>query len=123
MGVENNEVVIATTWNDKFIESAKEFINTVPDVFKKLFVIIPSIANGKNTVILGPDGSKKGWKTAEKGEELRELFIEFLESNLYEDSSNCWQWVEVGYGEFGQKVLRGNCHNLYDNNDYCCRVE
>lgn len=29
------------------------------------------------------------------------------------------EWiVEVGYGEFGQKVLRGNCRNCYNDDEY-----
>ena len=113
MGIENNEVVIATTWNDESIETAKEFISNISDDFRKLFCIIPSVVNGKYTVILGPDGSKKGWAISESGKALRDLFVKFLELH------NHWEWVEVGYGEFGQKVLRGNCMNMYDDSDYC----
>ena len=39
----------------------------------------------------------------------------------YDDGSNPWSFVEVGYGEFGQKVLRGNCKNCYDDSEYVGR--
>ena len=112
MGVENNEVVIATTWSDVELENIKEFISNISDDFRKLFCIIPSVVNGKHTVVLGPDGSKKGWHTSESGKALRDWLVKFLEGRPH------WEWVEVGYGEFGQKVLRGNCINMYSDDEY-----
>ncbi|MBT8489903.1 MAG: hypothetical protein KJN62_02525 [Deltaproteobacteria bacterium] len=124
MGIENNEVVIATTWDKKLITYAENFISNLPDDFKKpddfrkLFCIIPSIVNVKYTIVFGPDGSKKGWELAKMGTILRDKFVKFLESYTYEDGSNPWDWVEIGYGEFGQKILKGNCENKYDDREY-----
>ena len=118
MGVENNEVIIATTWNEKVIIKVWEWIEKLPDDQKQLFSIIPSLYNSKQTVVLGPDGSKKGWEEANRGESLRNEFIKFLYTFNYEDGSNPFDFVEVGYGEYGQKVLRGNCINRYDNSEY-----
>lgn len=119
MGVENNEAIIATTWNDEVINKFLQWQETdiLPE-WRQLFAVIPSITNGKHTIIMAPDGSKKGWDTAKEGEITRDQFIRFLESFNYEDNSSPIDWVEVGYGEFGQKVLRGNCENLYTDSDY-----
>ncbi|MDY6893937.1 MAG: hypothetical protein SVO01_00745 [Thermotogota bacterium] len=123
MGIENNEIVIATTWDNKIIEEIKEWISKeIPSAFQKLFVFIPSIVNTKTTIIFGPTGSKKGWETDIKGEELRNKFIKKLGSYDYIfdgiNEGSPFDFVEVGYGECGQKILRGNCKNQIDNKEY-----
>ena len=118
MGVENNKVVIATTRDDKYVEKIKEWISGLNSGMDELFIFIPGLVNGKTTIVLGPDGSKKCWELSDIGESLRGTFIALLMSFDYEDGSNPFDWVEVGYGEFGQKILRGNCQNSHDDNDY-----
>lgn len=118
MGVENNECVVATTWNDEAMQKVKEWIGSLTDEEQSLFTFTPSIVNSKETLFMGPDGSKKGWETAEQGEALRDKLIALLETFNYEDGSSPFDWVEVGYGEFGQKVLRGNCTNMYSDEPY-----
>ena len=119
MGVVNNECIIATTWANELILKLKKWIETLPEDQQSLFAFIPCICNGKKTVVLGPDGSKKGWGEADRGEELRNTFIEKLKEFNYKDGSNPFNYVEVGYGEYGQKVLRGNCTNIYGDSEYC----
>ena len=75
------------------------------------------LKNNKQTIIMAPDGSKKGWDVAIEGERIRDMFIKKLESFDYEDGSNPFDFVEVSYGEYGQKVLRGNCDNMYDEEE------
>lgn len=118
MGVENNECVIATTWSSDAIEDVKQWTLTLSEREQSLFSFVPSLANSKQTVFLGPDGGKKGWSTAAQGEALREKLIAKLASFEYEDGSSPFNWVEVGYGEFGQMVLRGNCRNMYSEGPY-----
>ena len=36
----------------------------------------------------------------------------------YSDGSNPWDWIEVGYGEYGQAILRGNNKNCYSDSEY-----
>ena len=111
MGVENNEAILATTWDDKAVKKVSDWVERLEEKQRSLFAFVPSIANGKTTIILAPDGSKKGWDTAKETEKLRDDFVEVLR-NI------CFEWVEVGYGEFGQKVLRGNCINQYSDAEY-----
>ena len=118
MGVENNECVVATTWNRDAMKKVMDWIDTLPEAEQSLFAFSRSLVNTKETVFMGPDGSKKGWPHAEQGEALRNQLIELLESFNHEDGSNPFDWVEVGYGEFGQKVLRGNCTNMYGDEPY-----
>ena len=118
MGVENNECVIATTWDDNSVNSIRQWIQTQEPVYQTLFAVLPSLVNSKQTIILAPDGSKKGWDTANEGDLLRNSFIKKLKEFDYEDGSNPFAFVEVGYGEFGQKVLRGNNTNCYSDSEY-----
>lgn len=119
MGVENNECVIATTWSNEAINFIKQWINTLDKQWQAQFAILPSIVNSKQTIVFAPDGSKKGWDTANKGKAIRDMFIQKLKELNNVDGSNSFGWVEVGYGEYGQKVLRGNCSNKYTGEDYC----
>jgi len=118
MGVENNECILATTCNLKAVEQIKEWVETLPISSQNLFAFIPTLVNEKITIVLGPDGSKKGWIEATRGEALRRAFIEELKRFNFSDGSNSFDFVGVGYGEYGQKILCGNCKNRYDNKEY-----
>jgi hypothetical protein len=118
MGVENNECIIATTWDEQSVNHIKKWIKTLSDDEKSLFCFIPALVNHKTTIILAPDGSKKGWDIADRIEQLRDSFYNLLKSFNYEDGSNPFDFIEVGFGEYGQKVLRGNCENKYNDKDY-----
>lgn len=113
MGAENNNAVLATTWNDKAVARIKEWIDAQPAEWRSLFAVVAAISNGKTTVVLCPDGSKEGWETSDVGDDLRRRFIAELAGDDYEDGSSPWEWVEIGYGEYGQKILRGNNTNCY----------
>ena len=119
MSVENNECIIATTFDDDIIWEIKEWIACdVPEEFQSLFVFVDSIVNGKTTIIMTPDGSKKGWDTAIEAERIRKKFIKKILTYNYSDGSSPFDWIEVGYGEYGQKVLQGNCHNCISDKEY-----
>lgn len=119
MGVENNECILATTWNDEVVLTIKEFVAEIKDGrIRNLFAFVPSTVNGKITIILASCGSKKGWQEDKIHEDLRTNFINLLLTFDYEDGSGPINWVEVGYGEYGQKVLRGNCKNCYTDTEY-----
>lgn len=122
MGVENNECVIATTWSDERVADVRKWIATIGG-YGQLFVFVSSLVNGKTTILMAPDGSKKGWGIAGECEQLREKFVALLESFNNVDGSNPFDWVEVGYGEFGQKVLRGNNMNCYNEKPYATDEE
>ena len=111
MGVENNECVIATTWNEEDLDKVVEFVVDLDPEMKKLYTFTPSIVNVKTTVFFAPCGSKKGWSPDKLAQQTRDELIELIDSLSFD-------WVEVGYGEFGQKVLRGNSVNWYGDEDY-----
>ena len=113
MGVENNDCVIATTWDSEAMQKVKDWIGTLNGKEQSLFAFIPSLVNNKETLFMAPCGSNKGWATDAHFEDLRNQLIELLGTLDNEDRSNPFEWVEVSYGDFGQKVVRGNCLNKY----------
>lgn len=118
MGVENHNAVLATTWNRKQESRIMDFIEALAPIDKRLFVWGDSLFNGFATVIMLPDGSKEGWEDSDYYDELRDKFIKQLEACKYSDGSNSWKWIEVGWGEYGQKVIRGNNVNCYSDDEY-----
>lgn len=118
MGVENNNAVLATTWSEAALARLGAWISEQPKEWAALFATVPAISNGKATIVLCPDGSKEGWDTSNQGDYLRQRFIEELAKDNFDDGSSPWDWVEVGYGEYGQKVLRGNNANCYTDEEY-----
>ncbi len=118
MGVENHNAVLATTWDEKRVDALVLWISGLDDNEQGLFVFSESQINGYSTIILVPDGSKEGWDDSDKGDSLRGKFIARLREDEWEDGSSPWDWIEVGYGEYGQKVLRGNCVNCYSDIKY-----
>jgi hypothetical protein len=117
MGVYNNECAIATTYCHIPDEPAsdliklREWISEQEPYIQQLFSEVPGICNGCLTIVFAPNGSKKGWTDAQICDEIRCNFTQLLDSFAYEDGSNSWHWVEVGFGEIhGQKILNGNNH-------------
>jgi len=109
MGIINHNAVLATTWSEEHYKSISIWISERSVNEQMLFLFGNNFVNGARTIVLIPDGSKEGWVESDKGDALRRSFIERLEEDKYEDGSSPWDWIEVGYGEYGQKVLRGNC--------------
>ena len=118
MGVENNECVIAVTCFQDAVAVVSDFVDTLPKEYQRLFAFIPSLVNDKTTIFMAPCGSKKGWPEDKDAQEVRDKLIDIIASLDYPDGSNPFNWIEVGFGEYGQKVLRGNCRNMYSDADY-----
>lgn len=117
MEVQNNNAVIATTWSKGEVARIKQWVDGLMEM-KSLFLVGREELNGETTIVMVPDGSKEGWPESDAGDALRDSFIAELEKANYDDGSNPWDFVEVGFGEFGQKVLRGNCKNCYGVSEY-----
>jgi hypothetical protein len=118
MGIENNEAVIATTHSAESAIDVTCWISGLPEKHRRLFVQAGSWCNNLTTFLLAPCGSNKDLEEDREAEKLRAKFIEKLCSFDYDDGSSPFDWVEVGFGEFGQKVLRGNCKNYYTQEEY-----
>jgi molybdopterin converting factor small subunit len=129
VGTINHNAVIASTWDKDEVKRIEEWIESlecdgiiVRDV-KSRFVVGPvDEFNAGQTIVMLPDGSKEGWGPSDWFDALRDQFIEELDKVNYEDGSSPWKYVEVGYGEFGQKLIRGNNVNCYSDAEIPKRV-
>ena len=61
--------------------------------------IMDSPMNGYRSFFVPPDGSKEGWDESNAGNDRRDLFIEWLRSQVYNDLSSWIDWAEVQYGD------------------------
>ncbi len=118
MGVVNHNAIVVTTWSDDRANELQSWISQQSERDQELIVRVGSWVNGQHSFFVAPDGSKEGWEDSDEGDALRDRIVERLAVDGYEDGSSPWSWVEVGFGKYGQKVLRGNCVNCYNDADY-----
>lgn len=118
MGAHNHNAVLATTWSDEHYEAIRRWVDGLEPVDRRLFMFGSVVVNMIRTVVLMPDGSYEGLESSNRGDYLRKIFIDRLEADGYSDGSSPWSWVEVGYGEYGQKLLRGNNENRHGAEGY-----
>ena len=118
MAVENNECIIATTYRSDLIKEIKRWASRLDPDKRSLIVFVPGLFENRETVFLAPDGSKKGWGHDQTIQDLRDELIRLIKTFNYEDGSNPFRWVECGYGDYGQAILRGNCKNLLSEENY-----
>lgn len=68
---------------------------------KQVSEVQKPIVNGGGSIFISPDGSKEGWAESAVGDSQRKTFIDWIDSQAYDDGSNWLTWVEVSYGERG----------------------
>lgn len=108
--MKNNECVIATTRKRSAMNGLASWVLNLDETDRALFTFTE--IDGKHTLFMAPSGSEKGSDAAKHGEALRDEMISIIERFNYTDGSNPFDWVEVGFGESGQRVIRGNCEPL-----------
>ena len=112
MGVINHNAIIATTEINTEANKAWAWVESLPEQEAFKFARGLPQTNRFETIILVPDGSKEGWDESIAGANLRCKFRDYLKTR------RMWNWVEVGFGEYGQKVLCGNNKNEYSDTEY-----
>lgn len=96
MGDIMHHTIIVTSWDKERIKKAhKKACKVFPTVSES----IESQINGYESFFIPPDGSKEGWAESERGNENRQEFIEWLNSQKYEDGSTPFDWAEIQYGD------------------------
>lgn len=119
MGVINHNAIVATTWSKDRANRLSLWISELDGREQGLFIRCDhSLANESYTFCLCPDGSKEGWEDSGAGDRLRDSFVSRLDADNYEDGTSPWNYVEVGFGEYGQKIIRGNNRNCYNDLEY-----
>jgi len=96
MGWITHNAIVVTSALDKKINAAARAARTIG-----LQVVGPSkgATNGYRSILVCPDGSKSGWAESQAGDDRREKFIAWLTTNVYEDGSSAFEWVEIQYGD------------------------
>lgn len=118
MGIINHNAIIATTWKNDEYERLKKWIKKFQPEDRILFLTGGPTCNGYLTVVMIPDGSKEGWPESDAGDVLRDEFVTELEKSKHDDGSSPWDYIEVGFGEYDQKILDGNCKNCLTGNEH-----
>ncbi|MCZ6655585.1 MAG: hypothetical protein O7D91_21460 [Planctomycetota bacterium] len=116
MGIINHNAVIAVTSMSHIAHEMHVWIRQQNP--EDCFALSPAQVNDTTSFILWPDGSKEGWQESDDGDDLRSKFIRRIAEDDYSDGSSPWAWVEVGFGEYGQEVLAGNCKNQFSGAAY-----
>jgi hypothetical protein len=115
MGVIHHHAVIANTWKDEVYESVREWVAAnVEDNLKPLMRFVEAGENGRKTIVMCPDGSKEGWPASDSCDDLRRRFTDHLDTYEYDDGSSPIDYVEVEFGEFGQRIVDGNNENKHE---------
>ena len=114
MGTINHNAIIATTWNKSVAKKMQQWCVMMGHIHTSSTDKI----NGYTTLFFPPDGSKEGWNESDFGDEVRAHIITRLKEDDYDDGSSPWAWIEVGYGDYGQAVLNGNCKNVFSEQPY-----
>ena len=98
MGYMRHHAIVVTSISDDLIKKANA---KALGLFGPggVSTILPPQNNGYMTFIVPPDGSKEGWPESDKGDDLREAFIEWLREQYYEDGGTSLSWAEVQYGD------------------------
>ena len=77
-------------------EYARKATDPLVSAMDDLIVEIPGVVNFASTIVMAPDGSKEYWSTSDRGDEVREFFIETF--------SKYGTVIEVQWGDHGTKV-------------------
>ena len=124
MGYMCHHAIVVTSWNEKAIQLAHQKATEIfskPNMFGKFVMISPIIAsptNGYSSFFIPPDGSKEGWDESYKGDSNRDEFVDWLNSQRYEDSSSPFSWAEIQYGdEDGDNRITRNNRDFYHTKD------
>lgn len=116
MGTINHNAIVATTWSEGVYQGVLDWLRE--NEIGNHFIAFTSKTLQTFSIVQPPDGSKEGWGESEAGNALRDRFVARMKEDEYEDGPSPWSWVEVGFGDFGQAILRGNNDNKFDDYVY-----
>jgi hypothetical protein len=114
MGYMRHHMIVVTSWDENLIKLAHDRAREIfgkPNHWNKAVGVTPimtSPVNFYHSFFVPTDGSKEGWSDSDQGDDNRAEFIEWLNSQRYEDMSSSFHWAEVQYGdeERDNRVLR-----------------
>lgn len=81
MGFYKYEIVAISTWGFSKEEIEDFITKNVPEEYKDLITPVSEGWNDLKSFAILPDGSKEGWSTSDKMDEIRKIFIEHFKYN------------------------------------------
>jgi len=106
MGYISHHSILVTSFCHEAIGKAHNKANKImPDLVSK---IIKSRINEYYSFCIFPDGSKEGWNDSDIGNNQRDIFINWINKQRYEDNSSIYDWIEIEFGGDNEinKILR-----------------
>jgi len=95
MGYMKHHAMVVTSFDEEKLATAHAMAEKLlPELVTP---IIESRINGYQSFFIAPDGSKEAWEESDTGNEQRDQFIEWLNSQRYDDNSTPFEWVEFTY--------------------------
>lgn len=117
MGYMRHHAIIVTTYSRKLAQDAYLKAISIHEKYEKTLYSGPAPKSGLLTTLVSalhespvngyfsfciyPDGSKEGpqWVESKAGDELRDEFIAWLESQRHEDGSSSYDYAYVRFGD------------------------
>ena len=111
----DHKAVIATTDDPDEAKRIQAWIETLPKYFREVIEVseFNDVTIGSMTVTMIPRGWVIDDARQAKYDVYRDLLIKELNKGVSVLQRNKWDYVEVSYGDRGQKILRGNCIEPY----------
>jgi len=97
MGVLVRHAIAVTSGraHHNYLDDARDYAHSVG---AQCTPIMETLVNNERTFFVCPDGSKESWGASYRGDEQRELIVEYLRSVAYDDGSSPLSWAEFYYG-------------------------
>lgn len=101
MGTMHHNAIIVTSWNrEKLDEAHKTAIGLMPHVSG----MVEGTINGQFSFAVLPDGSKEEWPESDVADSARAALIKWINSQAYEDGSNCLEYAEISFGDLDPTI-------------------
>lgn len=115
--IQHDVVIVAFPSNMGY--KIEDWLITIGEDKARAFVFVGGGGiNGEEQLILRSCGSKVGWEAYTSHLELVKTFTDFLDTLAYDDDSNSFKYVAVGFGDVAQHIITGNSEKIDLTNYY-----
>lgn len=113
MGYIRHHTILVTSYDrERVVQAHEKAVEIFGPIVSELR---ESIINGYHSfaIIIFPDGSTEGWQPSDHGDKGRDLYRSWLKSQVFEDGSSPFDWVELQYGDDN-----GDTRILHNSDEY-----
>ncbi|MFT3992405.1 MAG: hypothetical protein QM680_13455 [Luteolibacter sp.] len=109
MGTIHHDAIVITSSDEKELNAAR---NKAATLGLDCSEIVQSKANGYQSFFIAPDGSKEGWESSNKGDEIREAWIRWARER------NRVDWAHIRFGGDNYEMSELSDHSGRFIDDY-----